>query len=125
MAPEEQYSVALNQCVAVYRELVTAHNPARIIGIRNSCGGTLALAMMLKAQELQLPMIRALGLMTPASVITSDGDSGVSNDGRDIVTREQSLLSVKLYLWADGEPARPILFLDPRNLQQNVSCHRD
>jgi acetyl esterase/lipase len=106
MAPEAQYP--LNQCVTVYRNLVTTHNPARIIGISNSCGGALMLAMMLKAREQDLPMIRALGLMTPASDITGDGDSGVSNDGTHIVTRDQSLMSVKLYV-GTANPRDPFL----------------
>src|SRR5260370_32107666 len=44
LAPEAKYPLALNQCLAVYEELVTHFDPKQVVGVSSSSGGALMLA---------------------------------------------------------------------------------
>lgn len=85
LAPEAKFPVAMNECVAVYRYLVTRYNPQHITGWSISAGCTHMLAMLVKARDLDLPMINSIALLSPATDISGDGDSRRSNDGRDLL----------------------------------------
>jgi epsilon-lactone hydrolase len=92
LAPEAPFPVALDQCLTVYRNLVTQHDPRKIVGVSTSAGGTIQLGMMHKARTEGLPMIAALGLFTPGADISGVGDSLVANgNGRD---RERTGMSI-------------------------------
>jgi monoterpene epsilon-lactone hydrolase len=85
LAPEAKFPVAMNECVLVYRYLVTRHNPQNITGWSISAGGTHMLAMLVKAKQEGLPMINSIALLSPATDISGNGDSAFSNDGRDLL----------------------------------------
>ena len=53
------------------------------------------LAVMLKAHRLHLPMIKALGMFTPAGEISGVGDSAVSNNRRDVQSADMALAIVR------------------------------
>ncbi|WP_155352826.1 alpha/beta hydrolase [Acrocarpospora macrocephala] len=83
LAPEAIYPQAVNEILAVYRELVRRYDPANIVGVASSAGGNLLTATVLAAKAEGLPMIAALGLFTPVTDLTGVGDSIVANDRRD------------------------------------------
>ncbi|GAA0443661.1 hypothetical protein Acor_27650 [Acrocarpospora corrugata] len=83
LAPEARYPRAVNESLAVYRELVRRHSPADIVGVASSAGGNLLTATVLKAKAEGLPMIAALALFTPVTDLTGVGDSVAANDRRD------------------------------------------
>jgi epsilon-lactone hydrolase len=85
LAPEAKFPVAMNECVAVYRYLVTHYNPQNITGWSISAGCTHMLAMLVKAKQEGLPMVNSIALLTPAADISGAGDSGEANDGRDLL----------------------------------------
>lgn len=85
LAPEAKFPVAMNECVEVYKYLISTYNPKNIVGVSTSAGSTHMLAMLLKAKELNLPMINSISLLSPAVDLANNGDSQFANDGRDIL----------------------------------------
>lgn len=85
LAPEAKFPVAMNECLEVYKFLITKYDPDNIIGISTSAGCTHMLAMLLKAKELNLSMINSISLLSPAVDLTDNGDSNSFNDGRDLL----------------------------------------
>ncbi|MFT3739175.1 MAG: alpha/beta hydrolase fold domain-containing protein [Breznakibacter sp.] len=85
LAPEAKFPVAMNECLEVYGYLVTKYDPENIVGVSTSAGSTHMLAMLLKAKENGLPMIRAISLLSPGAELDYKGDSYFSNDGRDLL----------------------------------------
>jgi epsilon-lactone hydrolase len=85
LAPEAKYPVAMNECVEVYKYLVSKYKPSNIVGVSISAGCNHMLAMLLKAKQLNLPMINSISLISPAVDLTNTGDSPNFNDGRDVL----------------------------------------
>jgi monoterpene epsilon-lactone hydrolase len=83
LAPEAVYPTAIEQSLAVYRELTHQYDAQNIVAFASSSGANLLAATMLRAQDEDLPMIAALGLFTPITDFTGVGDSPVANDRRD------------------------------------------
>lgn len=93
-APEAKYPLARDQCLAVYRALIsgdppggTSMDPADIYAMGSSSGAQLLVSMFLVAREEGLPLPAAgVYLCTPAVDLTGAGDSPVFNGhGRDIM----------------------------------------
>src|SRR5260221_12211469 len=95
LAPEAHYPLALNECLGVCEEVVTHLDPTQVVGVSSSSGGALMLAVVLKAHKLQLPMIKALGMFTPAGDISGVGDSAVANNRRDVQSADMALAIVR------------------------------
>lgn len=83
LAPEAVYPQAVNESLAVYRELVAEHDPADVIGVASSAGGNILTSTVLAAAEEGLPMIAGLALFTPVTDLTGVGDSITANNRRD------------------------------------------
>jgi epsilon-lactone hydrolase len=73
--PDHPYPAALDDCVAVYRELLREHRPGEIIVGGISGGGNLAPAMVLRARDEGLPLPAGLILLTPEVDLTESGDT--------------------------------------------------
>src|SRR6266700_4206130 len=65
------------------------------------------LAVVLKAQKLKLPMIKALGMFTPAGEISGVGDSAVSNNRRDVQSADMALAIVRQNYVGEMNPRDP------------------
>lgn len=110
LAPEHPFPAALEDCLAVYAELIASHCPRNVVVFGGSAGGNLALAMLLKAKAEGLPMPAALGLSSPASDLTRTGDSYFSNQGRDPVLQWDRLMEYFALAYAQGNnPRDPLL----------------
>lgn len=123
-APEAKYPVAINQCLAVYRELIKQHDPGHMLAISSSAGGEIMVSMIERAGEQQLPLMKAQILFTPGVDLTGNGDSGVSNDGRDVVSRKMSVRSVHDFYLGGADPhdpkVSPIYAPIPKNFPATV-----
>jgi monoterpene epsilon-lactone hydrolase len=97
MPPDHPYPAAVDDCVAVYRELLKSHAPERIVVGGGSAGGNLAAATMLRARDEGLPLPAALVLMTPEADLTESGDSFETNLGLDNVLTARLTSSIALY----------------------------
>jgi acetyl esterase/lipase len=65
--PEHRFPAALDDCVAVYRELLKLHRPEDIVISGGSAGGNLSAATALRIRDEGLPWPAAVALMTPCT----------------------------------------------------------
>lgn len=106
MAPEHRYPAALDDCLAVYRELVKIHDPAKILVSGESAGGNLAAALMHRARDAGLPAPGALFLNTPATDLTGVSDSLKTNEYVDVLLKRGAGVSQPAALYADKADLR-------------------
>lgn len=110
LAPEHPFPAALDDCLAVYTNLVQSFGPQNVVVFGGSAGGNLALSMLLRANTKGLPMPVALALSSPATDLTRTGDSTFANQGRDPVLQWDGLMEYFALAYADGfAPAAPLL----------------
>ena len=99
MPPAHPYPAALDDVVAVYKELLAVRDPSQIIVGGGSAGGNLAAALLLRAKAEGLPMPAGLVLLTPEVDLTESGDTFVTL--ADVSVGLQSLMDANL-LYANG-----------------------
>jgi acetyl esterase/lipase len=97
MPPDHPFPAALDDAVAVYRELLKSHKPANIGFVGLSAGGGLAAASILKIRDLGLPLPTAAVLLTPEADLTESGDTFVTNEDVDIVLKKPMAVLNQLY----------------------------
>ncbi len=85
LAPEHPYPAAVDDALAVYRE-VSASQPVVVVG--ESAGGGLALALVQRIRDEGLVMPVAVVAMMPWADLTQSSSSYDLNRGRDVLTRE-------------------------------------
>lgn len=102
--PDHPFPAALEDCLAVYRDLLRRHRPETILVSGESAGGNLAAALMHKARDVGLPAPRALFLNSPVTDLTESSDSLVTNRGVDVVL--SSMTSAPRSLYAAGADLR-------------------
>lgn len=85
LAPEHAYPAAVDDALAVYRELA-ASQPVVVVG--ESAGGGLALALVQRIRDEGLVMPVAVVAMMPWADLTQSSSSYDLNRGRDVLTRE-------------------------------------
>jgi len=100
MPPDFPYPAALDDGLAVYRELLRNYAPENIMISGGSAGGNLAAALTLKIRDLGLPMPAGVILLTPEIDLTESGDSFQTNYELDAVLKK-GLPEVNA-LYADG-----------------------
>jgi len=91
LAPEAKSPVALQECIAVYKELVSQFGASNIVGVAVSSGSAHMLGVLLDAHEHGLPMIAGIALFSPLVDLTDRGDSITSNNGRDFLAYENQM----------------------------------
>ena len=79
MPPEAYFPAALDDSMAVYKEVIAKTDPKRVGLIGTSAGGALVLEMGLRAKQLGLPLPGAIASGTPMSDSTKTGDSFYTN----------------------------------------------
>lgn len=75
LAPENPYPAALEACLKVYEGVPKAFNPRKIGVIGEEAGASLALAVLLKAQEKGISMPATLCLLSPWIDLSKSGDT--------------------------------------------------
>lgn len=106
MPPDHPYPAALDDCMAVYRALLSKYRPQDIIVGGASAGGNLAAALMLRARDEKLPLPAALVLISPELDLTESGDSFQINMGLDVLS---SLMQANLLYAAGQDLSHPYL----------------
>jgi monoterpene epsilon-lactone hydrolase len=75
LAPEYPFPAAVDDSVAVYKELLRTYKPQRIAIYGASAGGILTAEVAVKIMQLGLPMPGALGIFTGSGDFSKVGDS--------------------------------------------------
>jgi acetyl esterase/lipase len=97
MPPLHPYPAPLDDCMTVYRRLLTERDPADIVVGGGSAGGNLAAALMVRAKDEGLPMPAGLVLLTPEVDLTESGDSFDTNLGLDNILNARLMPANLLY----------------------------
>lgn len=108
MPPDFPYPAALDDGLAVYRELLHEYAPENIMITGGSAGGNLAAALTLKIRDVGLPMPAGVILLTPELDLTESGDSFETNRELDAVLK-RGLPQVNLLYAAGRDLADPYL----------------
>lgn len=85
MAPDFPYPAALDDAMAVWKELTKQVDPKTLGLFGTSAGGALTLSMILRAKEEHLPLPAAIASHTPWADLTETGDSYQTNEWIDNV----------------------------------------
>jgi monoterpene epsilon-lactone hydrolase len=85
MPPDFPYPAALDDAIAVWKEVVTMTDPKNIGLFGTSTGGGMTLAIVLRARDEHLPLPAAIATGTPWSDLTDIGDSYKTNEWVDNV----------------------------------------
>ncbi len=111
LAPEARYPVALNECFAVYKYLVSTYKTQDIISSSLSAGGPFMMATLLKAQKEKLKMPRANVVLSPALELAIKGDSYIANDRRDVIAGKKSTdkFALTAYIQKDTDVSDPMV----------------
>lgn len=85
MPPDHPFPAAMDDAVAVWRELAKTHDPRNMAVFGTSAGGAMTLALVLRARTEQLPLPAAIAPGTPWSDIARIGDTYQTNEWIDNV----------------------------------------
>jgi acetyl esterase/lipase len=85
MPPEAYFPAALDDAVAVYKDVLKTTPPKNVAFFGTSAGGALTLEMVLRARQDGLPMPGAIAPGTPMADATNTGDSFYTNEKVDNV----------------------------------------
>jgi len=120
LAPENPFPAAVEDAIAAYRWLLeNQFNPDQIVVAGDSCGGGLALSLLISLREANEPLPTAAVCLSPWTDLTCTGESWKTNAGNDIMLDPGAILeSARLYL-GELDPKTPLaspLFADLRHL---------
>lgn len=103
MPPDFPYPAAMDDVIAVYKEVIKTHNPKNIGVFGTSTGGGMSLALMLRAKAEHLPLPAAVAAGTPWTDLTKTGDSYYTNEHVDsILVSYDGWLGDAAKLYANG-----------------------
>lgn len=101
MPPDAPFPAALDDSVAVWKELIKTHHPRSTALFGTSAGGGLTLATVLKLRDLGVPLPGALMAGTPWADLTKTGDSEWTNQDIDnVLVKYQGGLEADARLYA-------------------------
>lgn len=102
--PLHPFPAAVDDAVAVWKELIKTQSPESTAMFGTSAGGNLTLATTLKLQELGLPTPGALFAGTPAVDLKETSDSWLTLQGLDPLGQRAGMIDGTFELYAGGEP---------------------
>ncbi|GEK14214.1 alpha/beta hydrolase [Aliivibrio fischeri] len=101
--PLHPFPAAIDDAVAVWKELIKTQSPESTAIFGTSAGGNLTLATTLKLQEFGLPAPGALFVGTPAVDLKETSDSWLTLQGLDPLGQREGLIEGAFDVYADGE----------------------
>ena len=103
MPPDFPYPAAMDDAMAVWKEVVKLQNPRNIAVFGTSTGGGMTLALVLRAKQEGLPIPAAIAPGTPWSDLTETGDSYRTNEWIDnVLVSYNGYISHSALLYANG-----------------------
>ncbi|MBV8839100.1 MAG: alpha/beta hydrolase [Alphaproteobacteria bacterium] len=103
MPPDFPYPAAMDDAMAVWKEVVKTNDPKKMAIFGTSTGGGMTLAMVLRARAEGLPLPAAIGPGTPWSDLTKTGDTFFTNEKIDnVLVSNDGWLADAAKLYANG-----------------------
>jgi acetyl esterase/lipase len=103
MPPDHPYPAAMDDAMAVWKEIVKTSDPKKMAIFGTSTGGGMTLAMVLRAKKEGLPLPAATAPGTPWSDMTKTGDTFFTNEMIDnILVSNDGWLGDAAKLYAGG-----------------------
>jgi epsilon-lactone hydrolase len=103
MPPDFPYPAALDDAMAVWKEIIKTTNPRKTAIFGTSTGGGMTLAMVLRAKQEGLPLPAAIAPGTPWADLTKTGDTYYTNEQVDnAIVSYDGLLADMAKLYANG-----------------------
>ena len=111
MPPDYPFPAALDDAVAVYRELLKTTNSKNLGIFGTSAGGSLTLTTLLRAKQERLPMPGAIAPGTPTVDLTKTGDTLFTNAMVDnTLGTQDGFIRATALLYANGRDLKdPLL----------------
>jgi acetyl esterase/lipase len=106
LAPEHPCPAAVDDAMAVYRELIASPGPGRLVVVGESAGGGLLLLLLQRARDEGLPMPVAAVPAFPWADLSMSRTSATANLGRDLLSRSE-LVQEAAWFAGDRDPADP------------------
>jgi len=104
MPPDAPFPAAVNDTIAVYREVLKARRPSQIAIGGTSAGGGLSFAAIHQMKSLKLPVPGAIFAGTPWADLTKTSDTLYSLEGIDrILVSYDGLVESLALFYADGQ----------------------
>jgi acetyl esterase/lipase len=104
MPPDFPYPAAIDDAIAVWKEVIKTTRPENIALIGTSAGGGLVLATALRARDEGLPLPGAIAAGTPWADLTKVGDSYFVNAFVDnVLVSYEPMVGAMARLYAGGE----------------------
>lgn len=109
LAPENPFPAASDDCLAVYRWLISnGYDPEKIVLAGDSAGGCLTLSTLVRIRDEQLPKPACAVMFSPATDGTLWGESFVTNQKSDSMFKIGALLRFRNAYLQSTSPAHPI-----------------
>ena len=103
MPPDYPYPAAMDDAMAVWKEVVKTNDPKRVGVFGTSTGGGMTLALVLRAKNEGLPLPAAIAPGTPWSDMTKTGDTFFTNEMLDnVLVSNDGWLGDAARLYANG-----------------------
>jgi acetyl esterase/lipase len=103
MPPDFPYPAAMDDAMAVWKEVVKTQNPRNTAIFGTSTGGGMTLAMILRAKQEGLPLPAAIAPGTPWADLTETGDTYKTNEWVDnVLVSYHGYLRRAAELYANG-----------------------
>lgn len=109
LAPENPFPAAVEDTIAAYRWLVENNfSPSRIVVAGDSCGGGLALSLLISLRDANEQLPAAAVCLSPWTDLTCTGETWKTNDKSDLMLDPGAILeSAHLYL-GKTDPRTPL-----------------
>jgi acetyl esterase/lipase len=103
MPPDFPYPAALDDAMAVSKDIIGATDPKKLAIFGTSTGGGMTLAMVLRAKKEELPLPAAIAPGTPWSDMTKTGDTYLTDELLDgVLVSYDGWLGDAAKLYANG-----------------------
>ena len=111
MPPDFPFPAALDDAVAVYRELLNTNKPLNVGIFGTSAGGSLTIATLLRAKAEHVPMPGAIAPGTPTVDLSGAGDTLFTNAFVDnVLVAPEPFIRATALLYANGRDLKdPLL----------------
>jgi monoterpene epsilon-lactone hydrolase len=101
--PLHPFPAAIEDAVAVWKEVIKNQDAAGTAIFGTSAGGNIAIATTLKLKELGLPLPGAVFAGTPATDLKNTSDTWYTLEGLDPLGKRQGLIQATFDLYAAGQ----------------------